>query len=309
MDIVVSHLTKTYGTQRAVDDVSFRVAAGEITGFLGPNGAGKTTTMKSMVCYITPDSGDITIGPYSVREHPGQVRRSIGYLPELNPLYEDMPVVDFLHFMAALQQVPKREIPGRTAEMVRLCGLTAEKHKKIGELSKGYKQRVGLAQALIHDPAVLILDEPTSGLDPNQMVEIRELIRTVGKSKTVLLSSHILSEVEATCDRIVVINKGRIVADGTAAELRSTASGRERLRVRIEAPEGADVPALLQALPSVEKAEWDADARACLVTAIPEASARNEIFALCVAQKWQLTEITGIETSLEDVFRMLTTQS
>jgi ABC-2 type transport system ATP-binding protein len=305
----IEHLTKNYGSFPALTDLNLEIPDGELHGFVGPNGAGKTTTMKSMVCYITPDSGDITIGPYSIREHPGQVRRNIGYLPELNPLYEDMPVVDFLHFMAALQQVPKREIPGRTAEMIRLCGLTAEKHKKIGELSKGYKQRVGLAQALIHDPAVLILDEPTSGLDPNQMVEIRELIRTVGKSKTVLLSSHILSEVEATCDRIVVINKGRIVADGTAAELRSTASGRERLRVRIEAPEGADVPALLQALPSVEKAEWDADARACLVTAIPDASARNEIFALCVAQKWQLTEITGIETSLEDVFRMLTTPS
>lgn len=308
MDIVVSHLTKTFGEQRAVDDISFRVGTGEIVGFLGPNGAGKTTTMKAMVCYQVPDAGDITIGPYSIWTHPDEVRRSIGYLPELNPLYEDMYIIDYLRFMAALQQVPKASIKARVTEMVRLCGLEREKHKKIGELSKGYKQRVGLAQALIHDPAVLILDEPTSGLDPNQMVEIRELIRTIGKSKTVLLSSHILPEVEATCDRIVIIHKGHIVADGTAADLRNRASGEEQLRIRLEDTGGAPVAELLGGLEEVAEVTPEQAGVFC-IRAQAGRSARTAIFGLCVERGWKLVEMTALETSLEDVFRNLTTQS
>lgn len=220
MNIVVKNLTKKYGIQRAVDDVSFEVKTGEILGFLGPNGAGKTTTMKAIVSYIAPNEGTIEVGGISVLENADKVKKFMGYLPENNPLYEDMPVIDYLQYVAELQDISKNLIKGKILEMIITCGLEGEKHKKIGELSKGYRQRVGLAQALIHDPQVLILDEPTSGLDPNQIVEIRELIKKIGKEKTVILSSHILAEVEATCDRIMIINKGKIVADGSPDQLR-----------------------------------------------------------------------------------------
>jgi ABC-2 type transport system ATP-binding protein len=179
MNIVVKNLTKKYGVQRAVDDISFEVKTGEILGFLGPNGAGKTTTMKAIVSFFAPNAGSIEIGGISVTENPEEVKKQIGYLPENNPLYEDMPIIDYLYFVAEILGVPKLKIKERILEMVNICGLEGEKHKKIGELSKGYRQRVGLAQALIHDPKVLILDEPTSGLDPNQIVEIRELIKKI----------------------------------------------------------------------------------------------------------------------------------
>ena len=217
MDIKIQHLTKSYGFQKAVDDISFSVSTGEILGFLGPNGAGKTTTMKMITNYIPMDTGEVLIDGRSVQT--GEMQRHIGYLPENNPLYPEMPVMDYLAFCAALQRVPKADIPQRVREMVRVCGLDIEKHKKIGELSKGYRQRVGLAQAMIHDPAILILDEPTTGLDPNQIVEIRELIRQLGRQKTVILSTHILPEVEVTCDRILIINRGKIVADGPKAQV------------------------------------------------------------------------------------------
>ena len=223
MDITIQNLSKSYGLQKAVDSISFQVQTGEILGFLGPNGAGKTTTMKMITQYLDADSGEIHIGGSSASS--GIDRRNIGYLPEHNPLYEDMPIMDYLAFCAELQGVDKNIIPDRVHQMIKKCGLNAEKHKKIGELSKGYRQRVGLAQAMIHDPAVLILDEPTTGLDPNQIVEIRELIRQLGKEKTVILSTHILPEVEATCDRILIINKGKIVADGTAQTLRKQSQG------------------------------------------------------------------------------------
>ncbi|MEZ5149214.1 MAG: ATP-binding cassette domain-containing protein, partial [Bacteroidales bacterium] len=219
MDIVVDNLTKLYGPQRAVDGISFRVKTGEILGFLGPNGAGKTTTMKAITTYLNPTEGTVSVGQFNIHDNPDEVKRSIGYLPENNPLYTEMGLIDYLRFVAELQGIEKSKVNDRIREMIQVCGLEDEKHKKIGELSKGYKQRVGLAQALIHDPQVLILDEPTSGLDPNQIVEIRELIKKIGREKTVILSSHILAEVEATCDRILIINKGKIVADGTAREL------------------------------------------------------------------------------------------
>ena len=216
MSIVVNNLTKKFGTQRAVDNISFEVKTGEILGFLGPNGAGKTTTMKIITCFMAQNDGDVKVNDLSILEDQDEIKKLIGYLPENNPLYTDMPVLEYLEFVAELQNVPKNKISNRIAEMVNVCGLDVEKHKKIGELSKGYKQRVGLAQAMIHDPDILILDEPTSGLDPNQIVEIRKLIRKLGKQKTVILSTHILPEVEATCDRILIINNGKIVADGTA---------------------------------------------------------------------------------------------
>ena len=234
MNIRIENLAKHYGPQKAVDNLSFDVRRGEILGFLGPNGAGKSTTMKMITGYIGIGEGQIMVGDKSVAEHGDDIKKHIGYLPENNPLYLDMTVIDYLEFCAALQGVQKVLIGERVKKMVKRCGLNAEKHKKIGELSKGYRQRVGLAQAMIHDPEVLVLDEPTTGLDPNQIVEIRKLIRELGKEKTVILSTHILPEVEATCDRILIINKGKIVADGTAENLRKQAEGQEILKVRRE---------------------------------------------------------------------------
>ncbi|NJK85573.1 MAG: ATP-binding cassette domain-containing protein [Bacteroidales bacterium] len=307
MDIVVQNFTKKYGTQKAVDDVTFTVKTGEVLGFLGPNGAGKTTTMKAITCYFMPNEGDIRVGGISIKENPDEIKRNIGYLPENNPLYTDMPVIDYLEFIARLHQVPAEKIKDKIMEMVSLCGIEGEKHKKIGELSKGYKQRVGLAQALIHDPKVLVLDEPTSGLDPNQIIEIRELIRKIGKEKTVILSSHILAEVEATCDRIIIINKGKIVADGTSGQLRKAAQGREILKVTIEGGETNSIFKSLQGLPNVEMVDFLSKSNGQFeVQSKPETSSRKDVFNLCVSQGWFLTELTLTETKLEDVFRDLT---
>ncbi len=307
MDIVITNLSKSYGSQKAVDGISFSVKAGEILGFLGPNGAGKTTTMKMITHYIAPESGEVEIGGRSLRAYPDDLKRHIGYLPENNPLYADMPVMDYLEFCAALQGVPREEIPGRVEEMVRVCGLQIEQHKLIGELSKGYRQRVGLAQAMIHDPSILILDEPTSGLDPNQIVEIRELIRELGREKTVILSTHILPEVEATCDRILIINRGRIVADGTPETLRKQLQGSEMLMVRIEEANPEQALSALQALPEVVAAEpVQAEPGRFQVESRPGLSSRRSIYRLCVDQEWMLTELTPLETKLEDIFRHLT---
>ena len=307
MDIVVENLTKKYGTQKAVDDISFRVKTGEVLGFLGPNGAGKTTTMKAITTYLLPNAGDIRVGQFSIHQHADQIKRHIGYLPENNPLYQEMPVIDYLKHVAELQGIEKSKIRSRILEMVRICGLEGEKHKQIGELSKGYKQRVGLAQALIHDPEVLILDEPTAGLDPNQIVEIRELIKKIGKEKTVILSSHILAEVEATCDRILIINKGKIVADGTSEDLRKRAQGREILKVTIEDGEPNDVFNALQSLGTIEVADFiRQEKHAFEIQSKENQSSRRNIFNLCVDRGWTLTGMTVIETKLEDIFRELT---
>ena len=308
MDIVVKNVTKRYGPQKAVDDISFTVRTGEVLGFLGPNGAGKTTTMKAITCFLSPDEGEVSVGGFSFRDNPEEIKKNIGYLPETNPLYQEMAVLDYLRFVAELHGIPSGEIRGRILKMVNTCGLEGEKHKKIGELSKGYKQRVGLAQALIHDPAVLILDEPTAGLDPNQIVEIRELIKNIGKEKTVILSSHILAEVEATCDRIVIIHKGKIVADGTAGELRKRAQGREVLKVSIEgATDANDVFKDLQNLETIALVDpLNFSTFTFEVESKDGHSSRRSIFALCVAKGWYLTELSPIETKLEDIFRELT---
>jgi len=307
MDIVVENLTKTYGAQKAVDNISFKVKTGEVLGFLGPNGAGKTTTMKAITSFLVPNAGSIIVGEYNLDDDPDEIKKHIGYLPESNPLYLEMPVIDYLYFVAELQGIDKSRIKSRILEMVNLCGLEGEKHKNIGELSKGYRQRVGLAQALIHDPEVLILDEPTSGLDPNQIVEIRELIKKIGKEKTVILSSHILAEVEATCDRILIISKGKIVADGTAEDLRKRAKGREILKIKIEDGESNTVFESLQALPTVDVADFIPNEPGCFeVQSKQNSSSRREIFNLCASKKWVLTEMTPIETKLEDIFRELT---
>ena len=309
MGIIVENLTKKYGSQRAVDNISFEVKTGEILGFLGPNGAGKTTTMKMITCFMAPNDGKIKVSGYSVYEDADKIKKKIGYLPESNPLYHDMPVLDYLEFVGKLQEIPPEKMHSRIAEMVKVCGLNVEKHKKIGELSKGYRQRVGLAQAMIHDPEILILDEPTSGLDPNQIVEIRKLIRELGREKTVILSTHILPEVEATCDRILIINKGKIVADGTPETLRKQAQGQEVLRVQIS--DGGDknqIIGKLQELESISMVDPLHDSEnTFMINSKDDTSSRRSIFELCVQNRWVLTEMTPIETKLEDIFRELTT--
>jgi ABC-2 type transport system ATP-binding protein len=304
MGITASNLTKVYGTQRAVDDVSFEMNTGEVLGFLGPNGAGKTTTMRLLTCYLTPTAGTATLDGYDIHDHPEEVRQRIGYLPEDTPLYTDMPVIDYLRLSAELQSVPEVKTDERIREMMDVCGLGPERHKRIGELSKGFQQRVGLAQALLHDPPVLILDEPTTGLDPNQIVEIRELIKEIGKEKTVMLSSHILKEVEMTCDRILIIDQGRIVADGPTEELREQFMGGTRLRVTVDAPDDADVNGAfesLDAVASVTRSNGHYE-----LAAAGDIDPAADVFRLCADRGWVLTELTPLESSLEDVFRELT---
>ncbi|GAB4421366.1 MAG: ATP-binding cassette domain-containing protein [Bacteroidia bacterium] len=306
MNITVENLTKTYGTQRAVDGISFQVKTGEIVGFLGPNGAGKTTTMKVLTCYMAPSEGSVRIGDMDVLSDAERVKRYIGYLPENNPLYLDMPVLEYLAFVAEVQGVAAADIPQRLRSIVSRCGLNLEKHKKIGELSKGYRQRVGLAQALIHDPAILILDEPTTGLDPNQIVEIRNLIREIGKEKTVILSTHILPEVEATCDRILIINRGRIVADGTPASLRQRSEGQYIFDVELKAPQADTVVAdLLRAQPLVSSVEL-VPGTGYRITVREDMPFREALFHTCVQQGWVLTGLALRAESLEDIFRELT---
>jgi len=306
MNIVIDNVNKNYGYQKVLDNVSFEVKPGEILGFLGPNGAGKTTTMKIITGFISMDSGDVLVEGKSVKT--GQTKSSIGYLPENNPLYLDMPVVDYLKFSAKLQGIKPENIENRVREMVKLTGLNKEKHKLIGELSKGYRQRVGLAQALIHDPEILILDEPTTGLDPNQIIEIRELIKKLGKEKTVILSTHILPEVEATCDRILIINKGKIVANGTSENLRQQAEGKNILKIKLEIPDNQTVLEKLRALPSVEEANIpeNEDMGRFDIKSYKGLKSHREIFELCTKNNWPIVEMIPIETKLEDVFRNLT---
>ena len=230
MSIIVKNLTKVYGKQKALNDVSLSIEDGEIVGLLGPNGAGKSTMMKILTCFIPPTSGDVKVCGYDIFDNPMEVRRSIGYLPEQNPLYYDMYVREFLLFVAGIHRIEKKLRRERVEEIIELTGLSKEVNKKIAALSKGYKQRVGIAQALIHDPEVLILDEPTTGLDPNQLVEIRNLIKQVGKTKTVLLSTHIMQEVEAVCPRVVIINNGRLVADDETKHLAEGGSLEKKFR-------------------------------------------------------------------------------
>jgi ABC-2 type transport system ATP-binding protein len=220
MSIEVSNLTRMYGSQKAVDNISFKLNKGEIVGFLGPNGAGKSTTMRMITGYLQPDGGSAFVSGINVQKDPLEAKRKLGYLPEANPLYHDMYVKEYLDFVADVHHIKNKN--HKITEIINTVGLTVESRKRTGQLSKGFKQRVGLAAALLHDPEVLILDEPTTGLDPNQIIEIRELIRNLGKNKTVLFSTHILQEVEAICDRIIIINKGQLVADSTLENLKNT---------------------------------------------------------------------------------------
>jgi len=307
MDIAIENLSKDYSGQLAVDNLSFKVKPGEVLGFLGPNGAGKSTTMKMITGYLAIGEGEILLGGKSVKNESDYLKRYIGYLPENNPLYMDMNVVDYLQFCANLQGMKSGQIWKRLKQMVKVCGLNSEKHKKIGELSKGFRQRVGLAQAMIHDPEILILDEPTSGLDPNQIVEIRKLIRELGKEKTVVLSTHILPEVEATCDRILIINKGKIVADGTAESLKKKAIGNEIIKLRIEDGDADSIIHELRRIRTIDTVELvDKGMNRFEVHSASNQSSKREIFQLCVQKGWVLSELIPLETRLEDIFRNLT---
>ena len=309
--ISVRNLTKTFGRTLAVDDITFDVSRGEVLGFLGPNAAGKTTTMRILTCYLTPDRGHATLAGHGILDEPLEVRKRVGYLPESAPLYQDMDVVSYLAFVAEVRGIPHGETHQRIHRMVETCGLEKVVGRNIGELSKGYKQRVGLAQTLIHDPDILILDEPTTGLDPSQIIEIRELIKEIGKERTVILSTHILPEVEATCTRVLIINEGRIVASGTPQELQAIAGGEDSIYVSISAG-GQVVDAKLAAIGSVASVSRIADAAGgyvrYLVKAGNDEDVGEAIFRIAVENNWKINELRRETLSLEDIFLKLTTR-
>jgi len=305
--IQVEHLSKRYGPTLAVSDISFQVQTGEILGFLGPNGAGKTTTMKILTCFMPPTQGTVTIDGLDVFDQSLAVRRKIGYLPESAPMYNEMNVVEYLSFVAGVRGIPKERLKGRLEEMLRVCGLETVTRKEIGELSKGFRQRVGLAQAMIHDPEILILDEPTSGLDPNQIVEIRNLIKRLGQQKTVILSTHILPEVQATCDRVLIISNGKLVADGTPTELAGQFKGDDNLEVVVTGPSPDELKEKLSAIAGVAWLEvTNGTEISAKITAERGFDLREPIFRSVVDSGWTLLELHRERTSLEDVFRQLT---
>lgn len=310
MSIKVTNLTKYYGEYLAVDDISFEAKKGEILGFLGPNGAGKSTTMKIITTYLPPTTGTVVVDGFDVEEKSLEVRKKLGYLPELNPLYYDMTPVEYLDFVAKLDGVPAADIKKRREEMIKVCGLDSVRKQDIGTLSKGFKQRVGLAQAMINNPDVLILDEPTSGLDPNQIIEIRNLIKKLGREKTVILSTHILSEVTATCNRVIIINKGKIVADGTPEELQAKSKGQSL--VTLEVKNTCDKSALnssLKDIRTVNKVEFVKDTGDSFVFNIygdKGADLREVISNKVMQNKATLLSMQAKQSSLEDIFRELT---
>lgn len=302
MSLQVQNLTKFYGQQKAVDDISFTVSEGEIVGFLGPNGAGKSTTMKIATNYLPPSSGTIKIGNYDVANQPLEARRITGYLPEHNPLYLDMYVHEYLTFSSRIAGLNTTKSRARVGEMIEVCGLALEQNKKIESLSKGYRQRVGLAQALVHDPQVLILDEPTSGLDPNQLIEIRKLIRNVSRNKTVIFSTHIMQEVQALCDRVVVINRGKLVANDTLPNLLKNQSGSTALIIEFE---GGVSPDELKSIVGVLNVE-EAGNFKFRITGAPGIDLRPEIFRFAADRHLSLLGLKQEEGSLEGIFRELT---
>ncbi|HEY1406513.1 MAG TPA: ATP-binding cassette domain-containing protein [Spirochaetota bacterium] len=304
--IEVKDLTKYYGDFCAVKGVSFKVNDGEITGLLGPNGAGKTTTMRMITGYLVPNSGAVSVGGLSIADDSIELKKMIGYLPESAPLYGDMMVYDYLRFAAEVHRIENSE--ERIREMAELCGLIEVMHKNIGELSKGYKQRVGLAHAMIHDPKILILDEPTSGLDPNQIVEIRSLIREIGKKKTVILSTHILSEVEATCDRVIIINQGNIVADSLTSELRSSFGKLASIRVAVKEGSFDELSKLIKSIDGVESFVRADDSEGFVAgIAGAKKDVRGDIFRAVRDKGWTLFELAREQNTLETIFRELTT--
>ncbi len=310
--IQVENLTKVYGATRAVDDVSFNVRKGEVLGFLGPNGAGKSTTMKVLTCYLAPTGGRAKVAGFDVFDDSLEVRKHLGYLPEDTPLYKDMTVLEYLQFAAAMRGMASDRSAKRIKEIGGRCGLHEVAGKLVGELSRGYRQRAGLAQAMLDDPDILILDEPTSGLDPNQIVEIRQLIKEVGKEKTVILSTHILPEVQATCSRILIISSGKLVADGTPDELRARERGsRYRLVMEASGTTAEAVKARLVGIKGVSRCEpvrGEDGAHSFTLDAAGDEDLRKVLFRAAVDNKWTLLELHREAASLETVFRNLTTR-
>lgn len=302
MSLHIQHLTKIYGAQKAVNNISLQVGEGEIVGFLGPNGAGKSTTMKIATGYVPPTEGQVLVAGFDVVTQPIDVKRVTGYLPEHNPLYLDLYVHEYLRFIGSLYGIQGTRLKKRVEEMVELCGLRVEQNKKIEALSKGYRQRVGLAQALIHDPAVLILDEPTSGLDPNQLLEIRKLIKEISRNKTVIFSTHIMQEVSALCDRVIVINKGEIVSDSSLANLLSLQNNETVIIVEFD---GYDNDVELKSISGVEKVVR-VEKSTFKIFSTAGVDVRPEIFRFAADKKLSLLGLKQEEGSLENIFRQLT---
>jgi len=303
MSLQIQNLTKIYGRQKAVDSISFTVEEGEIVGFLGPNGAGKSTTMKIATGYLPPTAGVVKVGGFDVKEQPIRVKKIVGYLPEHNPLYLDMYVHEYLHFVGGLYELSGTSLRSRVEEIIALCGLTQEQNKKLESLSKGYRQRAGLAQALLHDPDVLILDEPTSGLDPNQIIEIRKVIKEVSRNKTVLFSTHIMQEVQALCDRVIVINKGKIVADDQLSNLLQNKRG-STLVVEFKEEVNIEELNLISGVAGVTSIT----AFKCKILAQPGVDLRGELFQYASDQKRSLIELKVEEYSMESIFKELTSE-
>ena len=299
MSIIVDNITKRYGAQKALDDVSFKVDAGEVVGLLGPNGAGKSTMMKIITCFIPPTSGQVSVYGYDIFEQSIEVRRRVGYLPENNPMYLDLYVKEYLEFVAGLYQM--KNIKKRVDEMIQTTGLELESAKKIGALSKGYRQRVGLAQALIHDPEVLILDEPTSGLDPNQLADIRSLIKTIGKEKTIMLSTHVMQEVEAICDRVIIINRGKIVADDSTENLSARNFGKSKILVEFNKKVKIGQ---IQKIPGVGVVVEVADNKFEIDST--EEDIREQVFQFAVKNELMVLSMQQVGKGMEEVFQQLT---
>jgi ABC-2 type transport system ATP-binding protein len=300
MSIEVNQLTKNFGRQTAVDHISFSAKKGEILGFLGPNGAGKTTTMKMICGYLKASSGSVSICKLDIEEQAIEAKRKIGYLPEHNPLYKDMYIREYLYFFGKLSKLsePKK----RAEELIELTGLTREQNKRIGSLSKGYRQRVGLSQALLHDPEVLVLDEPTSGLDPNQLVEIRQLIKNIGKQKTLIFSTHIMQEVQALCDRVMIINKGKIVADEPIQLLMEKTKGNKIISIEFSGDVNVDE---LRRIPNVKKVIAQGSGKYQLHSS-PEHDIRDSLFKLSSSKSWMIRELKEEKSSVEEIFNELT---
>lgn len=307
--IRIENLSKYYGDDCAVEQISFEIKKGEILGMLGPNGAGKTTTMRILTCYLPPTSGNITVKDFNIHEHPVEIKKLIGYLPESAPLYPDMLVYDYLRFVADVREIGKDRQDFRIKELADMCGINEAMHRPIGELSKGYKQRVGLAHAMMNDPEILVLDEPTSGLDPNQIVEIRDIIRRIGKEKTVILSTHILSEAEATCDRIVIINKGKIVADGSTDELKREAGSDYIINISLKHNDFDSVKQSFKSLPEVNDVILINSVDGTMdfhIACSGQKDIRPDIYEIIRNNNWPLLEFHRESRTLETIFRELT---
>ena len=301
MSVEVKNLTKIFNQQKAVNNISFSVKKGEILGFLGPNGAGKSTTMKMATTYLPPTSGCVFINEIDVIKDPLSVRKIIGYLPEHNPLYLDMYIKEYLEFVASLHGIKGKTLKSKIQDIIAMTGLELERRKKIGQLSKGYRQRVGLAQAMIHDPEVLILDEPTSGLDPNQIIEIRELIKDVSKHKTVIFSTHIMQEVQAMCDRVIIIDRGVIVADDKVENLKGRPSNQQLITVEFEVAPDIDIFKNIEGISNLES-----EGNKIKIFVNPDMDIRSDIFKLATEKNLSLIGLHKEDTSLENIFQQLT---